>query len=451
MTRAIKKHRIKKLTKDRIEQLLPDLLIANSIDLSGRGIESILTFEGLTIITKLDLSSNRITKLPNLLPIKNATMLKLNNNKLRSESLTQLGLLRKLVTLNLSNNQIARLPKDSLRALNELKALILNDNMIQTLDWLPKLPALGSLILSHNRISELDIRVMLRLPNLIKLSLSHNQLAEIPDLSALPHLVELRLSHNKIQQVPSTLANNTCLKLLDIGHNAIDDWSGVEALSALEHLKQLNLRGNPIAGASQSMEDPDLKVSKVDEKTTVYIQAMKRVFPHLVIRDGERVRGKKTHGYEGGMKKRKAKQKTAASVDDTDGRDDAFPEQDVRDNMPEEAHAEAGNYSVKDPSDARKRVPASEETQVETSTTDNQLSIANIDTDGKNQFRADKKRKASNSVNQSKSDPASGVLQIRNLKKVANRKTTTTAQNEVNSTRVVSAETVGLGGDSAWD
>lgn len=62
------------------------------------------------------------------------------------QSLTQLGLLRKLVTLNLGNNQISRLPKDSLRALNKLKALVLNDNMIQTLDWLPKLSVCDSFV-----------------------------------------------------------------------------------------------------------------------------------------------------------------------------------------------------------------------------------------------------------------------------------------------------------------
>lgn len=85
MAQTCRRHKIKKLTKDKIELLLPEILVGNSLDLSVRGIEAILTFEGLEKCTKVDISSNRITNLPSLSPIKNATMLKLNNNKLRSE------------------------------------------------------------------------------------------------------------------------------------------------------------------------------------------------------------------------------------------------------------------------------------------------------------------------------------------------------------------------------
>ncbi|CCI40230.1 unnamed protein product [Albugo candida] len=359
-------------------------------------------------------------------------MLKLNNNKLRSESLTQLGLLRKLVTLNLGNNQISRLPKDSLRALNKLKALVLNDNMIQTLDWLPKLSALGSLIISHNRISELDSRIILRLPNLIKLSLSHNQLTEIPDLSALPHLGELRLSHNNIQRVPSTLANNICLKLLDLGHNAVDDWSGVEALRSLEHLKQLNLRGNPIAGNSQTVESSDSKARVVDEKTTLYSKTMKQMFPHLVIRDGERVRGKKSHGYEAGMTKRKIKVKSGANFDDSKA--------DVRDDKFEKLHAEGVSRFKHPPYEANTN-PQSDGNEAKGQT----------DSGGVNPPKPDKKRKASSSEKQSRMDPASGVLQMRNCKRPAHRNRNLILPNEAHPPRLAPIDTVGLGGESAWD
>lgn len=88
---------------------------------------------------------------------------------------------------------------------------------------------LNSLIVSHNRISEIPMRLIERLPALTKISMcvcirvyvpvymcihvltwslcsSHNVLEAIPDLSVLTGVTELRLSHNRIKKLPRSLA-----------------------------------------------------------------------------------------------------------------------------------------------------------------------------------------------------------------------------------------------------
>ncbi|CAN0541801.1 unnamed protein product, partial [Scytosiphon promiscuus] len=43
-------------------------------------------------------------------------------------------------------------------------------------------------------------------------------------------LEELRAAHNLISQVPASLSKNAALRTLDLGHNRIDKWVGLERL-----------------------------------------------------------------------------------------------------------------------------------------------------------------------------------------------------------------------------
>ncbi|DBA01178.1 TPA: hypothetical protein N0F65_002313 [Lagenidium giganteum] len=319
---AATKSKIKKLTKDKIQEHWKDVVVKpGQLDLTHRGIETIVSLDGLKTFTKLDLSHNKLTKLNDMKNVSNLTWIKIVDNKFTGEGLTELQHLKKLVTLNAGENQIARIAPDVLRHMRELKALVLNNNSITTLEWLPRLPELNSLIVSHNRISAFLPRTIDRLPGLTKISISHNNLEEIPDLSVLSSITELRLSHNKIKKIPFSLANLKNLKILELGHNEIDDWEGIEALGRLQNLKQLSLTGNPIVGqALDTKTDGDESKSKeemkelkrLDQKNKLYNFKMKRIFPNLVIRDGSRIMDKKTHGYVAPPKEEKPKKEKPA-------------------------------------------------------------------------------------------------------------------------------------------
>lgn len=80
------KNKIKKLTADKIREHLPQISRKNGeIDLTGHGIETIISLDGLQHTTKLMLSHNKLTKLSDMKRVQNITMLKLIDNKLNGE------------------------------------------------------------------------------------------------------------------------------------------------------------------------------------------------------------------------------------------------------------------------------------------------------------------------------------------------------------------------------
>ncbi|CAH0485424.1 unnamed protein product [Peronospora farinosa] len=144
------KHRIKKLTAEKLRQFRNEIVKGNGqqVDLTERGIESIVSLEGLQNVTKLDLSHNKLTKLSQLKSIAHVTMLKITDNKLNGDGLMEIQHLKKLVILNVAENNVTRIPFEVIRNMSTLKALVLNKNSISSLDWMPKLPELNSLIVN---------------------------------------------------------------------------------------------------------------------------------------------------------------------------------------------------------------------------------------------------------------------------------------------------------------
>ncbi|RHY15711.1 hypothetical protein DYB32_010729 [Aphanomyces invadans] len=340
------KPKIKKLTKEKVAEEHSSAM--DHLDLAHRGIESIETtaFEAATALKRLDLSANKLTRLAfshNMA----LTQLKASSNLLVDGGIVDLSYCKLLVTLDLSDNKLARLPGASLRHCTGLKALV---------------------------------RLVL---------CSHNKLTELPDLTALEYLTELRASHNQLTTLPATIHRNGTswsfarqgrrkahssslgrigrkvdgndapfvenLKIVDVCHNNIDTFDGLDQWSSLQQLKQLNLRGNPLCGrdanASHQGADSDplpavsldgTKHSKrlrrrhrttliqfdwnanverkaLDKKNKLYNFKMKRLFPALIVRDGHRVQEKRTHGYaQGGpiaSKKRRKEARREASSD----------------------------------------------------------------------------------------------------------------------------------------
>ncbi|RLN53463.1 hypothetical protein BBJ29_005040 [Phytophthora kernoviae] len=498
------KRKIKKLTAEKLAKFQGEISKGDGrqIDLTGRGIETIVSLDGLQRTTKLDLSRNKLTKLSQLKTVSHTTMLKLTDNKLNGDGLAEIQHLKKLVVLNAAANQVTRIPVEVLRNLRVLKGLVLNNNSISTLDWLPKLPELNSLIVSNNRISQIPQRIVEGFPRLTKISISHNLLEEIPNLSQLTEITELRMSHNRIKKLPTHLAQLKNLKVLELSHNQIDDWAGFEALSSLENLRQLNLTGNPIVGekldvakkaeeegsndsddssddgsgsddeeekknksaskkSAISVEEKEkIKAAKrLDAKNKMYNFKMKRLFPNLVVRDGQRVLNKRVHGYvappkeekkekhkkpeastkkkskaDPGKRKRdehkKLKTKESASEPTTGGKDDSIDEKPTKKakksdkkKRKAETEAEAGPVVTSEKKSKHKKQSKAEEPA---GNEDEELTEKVKKTElkaSREKKRKDKEQGKTRDKRQPK-EIASGVVAVKQFKKSKKSKTT---------------------------
>lgn len=112
-------------------------------------------------------------------------------------------------------------------------------------------------------------------------------------------LSELRASHNQVSEVPASLAANVALRTLDLGHNSIQEWRGLERLGkALTSLVQLSLSGNPLCTSSNTtVVDVATEDGEEEGSGGTYVKKIKSIFPGLKVRDGRRVMMKKSHTY----------------------------------------------------------------------------------------------------------------------------------------------------------
>jgi hypothetical protein len=131
------------------------------LDLNGRHaaqkIRTIENLEQMSSLTKLDLSSNAISKIQHLHHVA-ASLTDLNLADNRIARLENLGTLTRLTRLNLNGNAIARVPP-SLAALQNLQELRLADNALSILN---------------------DVQHLRPLSNLVNLALHDNPMAALP-------------------------------------------------------------------------------------------------------------------------------------------------------------------------------------------------------------------------------------------------------------------------------
>lgn len=145
--------------------------------------------------------------------------------------------------LDLSHNNLREFPEE----MNHLRVLSKLNISFNRFDSLPlcvsQFRSLQTLNCSYNRIQDL--------PDLAKLEgLQHffgdgNQFGKVPAaLLTLPKLKKLTLSNNKIAAIPYDITRLTCLEVLDLSTNAIQDASHIFKIHSLT---DLNLTNNRIA------------------------------------------------------------------------------------------------------------------------------------------------------------------------------------------------------------
>eukprot|EP00752_Nemacystus_decipiens_P014166 g12597.t1 len=294
--KAVKAHRQQSLGKEDASE--DDI---SNIKLASRGIKTIESLD-LPSLRRLDLSKNSLNRLKGLQGCPQVTYLTAAGNVLTGDGLDGIRALKDLKVLNASGNRVRRIPPAVFSQFRQLQALVVNNNEIAEVPptWFKKgLLSLNTLVLSHNKIKSLSDSGLGRLTALTKISVSHNTLVELPDLSACTGLEELRAAHNLISQVPASLSKNATLRTLDLGHNRIDKWVGLERLGkSLKSLMQLSLAGNPLC------RSPATTASEVNEEggqgeveEGEYVGKVRSLFPGLKVRDGKRILMKKSHTY----------------------------------------------------------------------------------------------------------------------------------------------------------
>ena len=122
-----------------------------------------------------------------------------------------------------------------------LRILDLSDNAIEFLPkCFEKVPLLERMILDHNDLVSLD--GLGNLSTLVYLSAAKNKLTKAAALAACPRLTYIDLSYNQIVDFPWSYVKS-CM-LIDLSHNSIDSFDGLNALTTNQSLMSLSLFGN---------------------------------------------------------------------------------------------------------------------------------------------------------------------------------------------------------------
>ncbi|XP_069083647.1 protein phosphatase 1 regulatory subunit 7-like [Pleurodeles waltl] len=172
-------------------------------------------------VVKLDVSLNELEELKvgSLLPFKNLSELDASLNAL--DNIEGVSVLHSLAVLNLNYNALTS--TKGLESCKSLTVLNLSHNQVKTIRDLPLLSNLTHLHLDSNKLKYLD--GVQNLPRLHELYVQNNEISSLLPLSPALTLNVLDASNNHIQFLPQSL----------------------QVLKGLRRLKQLKLKGNPLA------------------------------------------------------------------------------------------------------------------------------------------------------------------------------------------------------------
>ncbi|XP_004344441.1 hypothetical protein CAOG_06820 [Capsaspora owczarzaki ATCC 30864] len=139
-------------------------------------------FTGLTALTRLELSSNRITSISAFTDLTALTVLNLEANQITSIPANAFTGLTALVGMALSSNQITELPPSAFIGLSAMDNLDLSNNSISSIsaNTFTDLAALYFLDLSINLITSISSSAFSGLPGLGFLTLTENPFTTLP-------------------------------------------------------------------------------------------------------------------------------------------------------------------------------------------------------------------------------------------------------------------------------
>ncbi|XP_078081473.1 uncharacterized protein LOC144501525 isoform X2 [Mustelus asterias] len=276
----------------------------NTLDLHGKGIKKIRSFEKLPGVKILDLSCNSIDEIENLENNYEITELKLYGNNIRKiknlERLQELQILqlqfnritsirkgllrcRKLQRLRLDSNQLICVESREFSGLSQLTSLDISHNQLSDITAVNALPCLEELLASHNKLcgiidlskcnklQELDlsnnkiseVRGLSLLETVTIVNLSGNVLCSTECLGSLCSLQELNLADNQLKSVCSFSEQFPNLEVLNVVNNYIDFRDGLKSLAQCFHLVELNLAGNTVETSEETEEEQTMNLMEI--------------------------------------------------------------------------------------------------------------------------------------------------------------------------------------------
>ena len=229
-----------------------EMATLTQLDARRANISDLTGLEYATSLEVLDLGINSLSDVSALAGLTSLRGLGLGANSLSDVS--ALAGLTSLEVLDLSGNSLSNV--SALAGLTSLRGLGLGANSLSDVSALAGLTSLEVLDLSGNSLS--NVSVLSNLTNLIGLSLSRNSLSDVSALSNLTNLRSLFLSNTGLSDV-SALSGLTNLTTLWLPGNRISDIAPLVTNTGLGRGDEVDVRNNPLSGASRNTHIPALQ------------------------------------------------------------------------------------------------------------------------------------------------------------------------------------------------
>lgn len=194
---------------------------------------------------KLLLNKRELTHLPLLEGEERLKLLNLQSNLI--SKIENLVSLPNLMCLDLYCNKVAEI--QNLHTVPSLKVLMLGKNLITRIRGLDSLKNLEMLDVHTNKISKIEN--IKHLTNLRVLNLSNNNISACENLNGLSSLTELNLRKNIITSVDG-LQHCPQLKKLHLSNNKIEAFDKVKNIKEAKLLEELGMDNNPICANIKS-------------------------------------------------------------------------------------------------------------------------------------------------------------------------------------------------------
>lgn len=215
---AFEKLRSLNLSKNKLTELpehfagaFPELKILNLGENQLHSLPS--SFGALENLQEVYLNQNKLESIPeSLCFIRTLTHLHASNNMI-TQIPEDIGQLNTLMVLDLSINKISKIG-EGIKRLLRLQELRLNDNLLESVPFIPRSTQLHLLDVSINKLVSLHPDLFSNTPNIMTLFLRRNKLTDIDAINAnyLPKLTTLDVADNNLSDLPNSLGHIDSLK-----------------------------------------------------------------------------------------------------------------------------------------------------------------------------------------------------------------------------------------------